>query len=711
MKITLVQMPPQPRDTPPMELALCAAVLRRAGHEVTVRDVNNELFHETFKQRPFWKFRLTDHSADPAAAIPLLEEQRLRRHAAGILAGKPDAVVFKAGNVYAAAAAMARLLQAQAPGLPLVASGLSSPDPDAARRWRAEQDASDAYGQKVMPFDCLILGEDELALPAALARRFPLEDRVVDATQGPFMEDLDELPFLDYSDYDFKRYSDRTTARLSVSRGCPKRCSFCQDWVTVRKYRSMSAERWLAEYRHQHERHPGLVHFRHYDRLLNGDMAALEAFCDRLLAAYPEPPVAWGGDFIIRPEMTDALIAKLSRARCNSFGTGLESGSERVRRSVRKGFFSNALAARVLRSCRSHGIPVSLNVMVGLPAETRADLRETIGFLERSRQDIAEVRLTSPTTLLQPGTPLAASLASSQHEKWQTPDGGNTYVERVRRFQELCERVLSMGGPRLAVNRRTLKNPAALRRLVAECLEAEPGRAAPGRQLARQIRMLGPWHHQIELRGLGTRDVYPDDSPGRDVPQKTMPKRQARIPLELKGKTVLDVGCSDGWHALQAKAQGAALVYGIDTDAPSIRRADFAQQTLGLSGVAFRTVNAFVMDHWAAQEPALAGRRFDWAFLLDMLDHVPHPALLLEKTAAVADRVFLSLLVDKRAPGSALLWGPERIAPSIIRPVWVPTKKCLPELLESAGFTRFEELSSRKVVAGLDHVFAAARKD
>ena len=73
-----------------------AALLRREGHEVRVHDVNNELFHETFKSRPHWKYALTAHSQDPHAAIFREEGERFTWHAQDILAGRPDAVVLKA---------------------------------------------------------------------------------------------------------------------------------------------------------------------------------------------------------------------------------------------------------------------------------------------------------------------------------------------------------------------------------------------------------------------------------------------------------------------------------------------------------------------------------------------------------------------------------------------------------------------------------------
>ncbi|MCX5796125.1 MAG: radical SAM protein [Elusimicrobia bacterium] len=478
MRLALVQTPPCPRDTPPFEMALTAALLRRDGHEVRAFDVSNELFHETFKSRPHWKFALTAHSKDPHSAIAEEESSKLACYAQDILASKPEAVVFKAEHSCRGAEEMARQLKALAPDLPLMGSGLVSTDPVSLKRWKEQQGLCDERGRAIVPFDRLIIGEDDLALPAALSgeglKRFCVEGKVIDTSRGPWLEDLDSLPHYDFTDYDFNRYSDPKTIRFSVSRGCPFRCAYCRDWVWTGKFRSMSGDRWFEEYRVQHARNPGVRHLRYCDRLLDGDMAALERFCDRVIAQWREAPVYWGADFVLKPELTEEMVAKLARAGCNNMGVGLESGSERVRAAIGKGFFSNALAEKVFASCRKHRIHASVNVMIGLPAETRQDLQETIAFVERNASNIWEVRLTAPTTHIPPGTPLDTApgrfnLKSSHPEKWETEDGSNDYPERVRRFEEFCRRMLDVPGMKLAVNRRVIKSRDGIDKLVAEC--------------------------------------------------------------------------------------------------------------------------------------------------------------------------------------------------------------------------------------------------
>lgn len=497
MKVILLQMPPHPRDTPPFEMALTAALLRRLGHEVVAYDVNNELYHETYKQRPHWKFRLTDHSVEPHNAIFRAEHDKFYGHARRLLDLRPDAVVFKTENVLHNAINMARIMKALSPGTPVVASGTMNPDHAEIRRWKADQDRVDRDGRPAMPFDWHILGEDDIVLPELLAAlasgragelssRFAVEGRFIDARAAPHVTNLDELPSYDFRDYDLMRYGDPATLRWNASRSCSQHCAYCQDWVVGRKYRAMSGDRWFEEYKTQHDRHPGVQHYQYYDRLLNGDIAALDRYLDRLLSEYGSrgehgggPPVIWAGDFIIRPEMTEEIIAKMGRAQLGRFGTGFESGSERVRASVYKDFYDNATAARIFESCRRNGVNVAINVLIGLPTETREDFEQSIRFVQENAANIWEIRLTAPTVLIPPGTPFANNperfnIRRLDHEKWTTLDGENDYAERVRRFEEFCLRMLDFPQIRLAVNRRIMKTPANVRRLVEECRAGIP---------------------------------------------------------------------------------------------------------------------------------------------------------------------------------------------------------------------------------------------
>src|SRR5215208_4426819 len=46
-----------------------------------------------------------------------------------------------------------------------------------------------------------------------------------------------------------------------------------------------------------------------------------------------------------------------------------------------------------------------------------------------------------------------------------------------------------------------------------------------------------------------------------------------QMPADLEGKRVLDIGCNEGFFAIEAKNRGAAEVIGIDGDGAAIERA------------------------------------------------------------------------------------------------------------------------------------------
>ncbi|MBI3547460.1 MAG: radical SAM protein [Elusimicrobia bacterium] len=491
MRIVLAQMPPNPRDTPPYDVALAAAILRRAGHEVVVRDANNEIYHQVYKQRPYWKFKLASHQEEPSFALFEERPELFEREAETLLASSPDAIVFRTENGFYNALMTARFLKDKRPDLALVSSGSVTPDKEILDGWR--NDACFTWsGEYHMPFDYHVVGEDDLVLPRVLeavgagrtgelASQFKVSGKIIDSRDGSIPADLDQLPFYDFTDFDFSRYADPQMMRLNVSRGCPKRCAFCIDWIVVRKFRCMSGERWFEEYLCQMKRHPGVRHFRHYDRLLNGDLRSLERFTDLMLGQFDAPPVHWGGDCVVMPEMGEGLLTKMARAGCNNLGVGFESGSERVRRSMDKGFFSNADAEAFLRACKASGIGATVNVIVGFPTETEADFLETLGFIERNRGNIFEIRVTMPTLRVGRGSLMALApkrygIADVHEDRWTASEGGG-YAERVDRFRRLCERMVELG-VRLAVNRRIVKNAASVRHLLEELAAPEPPRAA-----------------------------------------------------------------------------------------------------------------------------------------------------------------------------------------------------------------------------------------
>lgn len=205
---------------------------------------------------------------------------------------------------------------------------------------------------------------------------------------------------------------------------------------------------------------------------------------------------------------------------------------------------------------------------------------------------------------------------------------------------------------------------------------------------------LGPWFHNIELRGVRT---APDHFLG-DYPAVKWQRFAKAIPADLTGKTVLDIGCNAGFYAMEMKRRGAAHVLGIDADEDYLAQARFAAEVEGLD-IEFRRLSVY--------DVAALRRRFDLVLFVGVLYHLRHPLLALDLIHAhvAADMlVFQSMqrgsdevtpLADDYeffepapfdAPGFPKLHFIEHSYSRDPTNWWVPNRACAEAMLRSAGF-------------------------
>lgn len=145
-------------------------------------------------------------------------------------------------------------------------------------------------------------------------------------------------------------------------------------------------------------------------------------------------------------------------------------------------------------------------------------------------------------------------------------------------------------------------------------------RAERERELARQVADLGRWRHRIDLGGglitPGTEDTGTE-------------WRRLDVP-SLAGQRVLDVGCSDGYYAFRAERLGATVT-AIDDESSLLAGGrngfQIAHDALG-SKVTY--AHRDVVD----LSPEVDGT-YDVVFLINVLYHLRHPLLALERLAAV----------------------------------------------------------------------------
>ena len=250
-------------------------------------------------------------------------------------------------------------------------------------------------------FDALCYGEGEKALLGLVQSDDPIEyfrtstswvtrDKITsDALWFPkhdFIENLDEIPFLDYDICDLKKHAINQNLssfhsvenprgfHIMTSRGCPFLCTFCASHKTHgRKMRYYSLGRVEEDLR----------------RLVADYDANTVVFQDDHLMADKERVyqiLGFVGDLKLNSLYQNGLtLYALDRPMLEAFFKAgvrhlvlpVESGSEKVLKEQMRKPLKMKISERVALDCRDLGIYTNVNIIVGMPGETRADFEDS----------------------------------------------------------------------------------------------------------------------------------------------------------------------------------------------------------------------------------------------------------------------------------------------------------------------------------------------
>ena len=213
-------------------------------------------------------------------------------------------------------------------------------------------------------------------------------------------------------------------------------------------------------------------------------------------------------------------------------------------------------------------------------------------------------------------------------------------------------------------------------------------------EIERRVRELGDWFHNLDLKGVRT---APEHFLG-DYPRTKWERFAHAIPADLRGRTVLDIGCNGGFYAIEMKRRGADRVVAIDSDARYLAQARFAAEVMD-ADIEFRQLSVY-------QLPMLE-ERFDLVLFMGVLYHLRYPLLALDLLHAHGTRdilVFQSMLRGAAAakpfaadyefqetahfddPAYPRLYFIEQRYAGDPTNWWVPNRSCAEAMLRSAGF-------------------------
>src|SRR5579884_3663018 len=136
-------------------------------------------------------------------------------------------------------------------------------------------------------------------------------------------------------------------------------------------------------------------------------------------------------------------------------------------------------------------------------------------------------------------------------------------------------------------------------------------------EIRARVQELGPWFHNMDLGGVKT---APDHFLG-DYPAVKWRTFANAVPRDLRGKSVLDIGCNGGFYSIGMKRRGADRVLGIDFDEDYLAQARFAAEVTG-ADIEFRRMSVY--------DVARIGEKFDVVLFMGVLYHLRHPLLALD---------------------------------------------------------------------------------
>jgi anaerobic magnesium-protoporphyrin IX monomethyl ester cyclase len=380
-------------------LGYVAAAVRARGHEVQIYDANIPL-------DPDREPRATGHVKATLDQAILDEGHPVWQEVASVIRERRPDVVGVSVKILDLQAAwkIAEITRRVAPGASTVLGGpLATTSVDIVMRNPAVDFAVRREGEVTFPalLEALATKSGDRDIDGLSHR---VGDKVVHNRDRDLIRDLDGLPppakdlllHLDAQPLDVRQ---RLMGDIVTSRGCAHGCTFCANQAVwgSRRVRMRSPAEIVAEMEQVVEKW-GVRRFTIWDDQLTAHRKRAVDLCERLISA------KLGATWIAfaHPNTVDLELLELMKAAgCDEIQLGIESGSDRILRLVKKGSSVDRIrgAVDVIRTVglRWHGF-----FMIGFPSETRDEMQQTLDLLRELRPTRAQLSVVTPY----PGTEL-----------------------------------------------------------------------------------------------------------------------------------------------------------------------------------------------------------------------------------------------------------------------------------------------------------------
>lgn len=256
--------------------------------------------------------------------------------------------------------------------------------------------------------DFLLRGEAEFSLPALLNvidnprewQNIPglcyKTNEIIEISPPEIVKNIDLIPIPAWDLINFKKYSSaphgfffekEPIGRIVTSRGCPFSCTFCAAHIIhSRIWRPHSPKRVLSEIDYLINK-LGIQELHIEDDNFSVNLERAKTILKGILKKKYDLSIAFPNGLRI-DRLDDELLKLMKAAGIYSMTFGIESGSPRILREIKKSL-STEFLEKQLKKIKRYGFYSQGFFIIGFPYEKREDIEATIKFAKKIDLDAA----------------------------------------------------------------------------------------------------------------------------------------------------------------------------------------------------------------------------------------------------------------------------------------------------------------------------------
>ncbi|MQY61999.1 radical SAM protein [archaeon] len=223
---------------------------------------------------------------------------------------------------------------------------------------------------------------------------FRKNGQIVQTTNRPFIQNLDELPYPAFHHFEVSKYRIFGKIYLPIisTRGCPFQCTFCSaSRMCGKRIRARSPNNFVNELELLNDTYnPDAVIF--YDDVFTLDTKRAFEICDEIKNRNLD--IQW--DCRTRVDLVSKeILAKIRDTNCQRVFYGIESGCQTILNAMKKGTTVEQ-GERAIKWAKEVGLFVDTSVIFGYPGETKDMLKQTLDFIKKTKPDAVYPFVANP---------------------------------------------------------------------------------------------------------------------------------------------------------------------------------------------------------------------------------------------------------------------------------------------------------------------------